>query len=180
MHAIIRKYVASPEVLDEARPQFDHLAETMRQTPGFVAYYFLKTRDGLATITITEDETGTTESMGRASDWVRQNLRTRAGLSAPEATAGEILMHAMPTETRVQGRSDVAQGLASRYATQRPTGAVEGDGTADCPPDYPVKGNADSGIYHEPSSRSYSQTIPEFCFATASAAEAAGFVASGS
>ena len=28
----------------------------MRQTPGFVAYYFLDTADGVATITITEDE----------------------------------------------------------------------------------------------------------------------------
>jgi hypothetical protein len=180
MHAVIRKYLASPEVLDEARPQLDHLAQTMRQTPGFVAYYFLKTRDGLATITITEDETGTTESMGRAAEWVRQNLRTRAVLGDPEATVGEILMHAMPAETRVQGVGEIAQGLVARYATQPPTGAVEGDGTTDCPPDYPVKGNADSGIYHEPSSRSYSQTIPEYCFATAGAAEAAGFVASGS
>ena len=31
----------------------------MRQTPGFVAYYFLETDDGIATITITEDEAGT-------------------------------------------------------------------------------------------------------------------------
>jgi hypothetical protein len=38
----------------------------MRQTLGFVAYYFLETDHGIATITITEDETGTQESMGRA------------------------------------------------------------------------------------------------------------------
>ena len=31
-----------------------------------------------------------------------------------------------------------------------PAGAVVGDGTEDCPADFPVKGNAQSGIYHVP------------------------------
>jgi len=69
MHAVIRKYTAGSEVLDQARPKLAHLEQTMRQTPGFVAYYFLETDDGIATITITEDETGTQESMGRAANW---------------------------------------------------------------------------------------------------------------
>lgn len=56
-----------------------------------------------------------------------------------------------------------------------PAGAVPGDGTAICPPDFPVKGNAQSKIYHTRESRTYEQTIPEFCFASAEAAEAAGF-----
>jgi hypothetical protein len=173
--AVIRKYIASPEVLAEARPKLDHLARTMRQTPGFVAYYFLQTRDGLMTITITDDEAGTSESMGRAADWVKQNLQTRALLEAPEATAGEVLMHVMPEETYV-----LRPSLATRYATSPPSNAVRVVGTTECPPDYPIKANADSGIYHEPGSSSYAQTIPEFCFASTSAAEAAGFTAASS
>jgi hypothetical protein len=56
-----------------------------------------------------------------------------------------------------------------------PLGAVAGDGTAICPPEFPIKGNAQSSIYHKPGQVSYPPTIAEFCFASAEAAEAAGF-----
>jgi hypothetical protein len=56
-----------------------------------------------------------------------------------------------------------------------PLGAVAGDGTATCPQGFPVKGNASSRIYHEPGQVSYASTVAEFCFASAEAAEAAGF-----
>lgn len=45
----------------------------------------------------------------------------------------------------------------------------------DCPAEYSVQGNANSGIYHTPSSRYYSRTKPEICFNNAADAEAAGF-----
>jgi hypothetical protein len=93
MHAVIRKYTAGSDVLDQARPKLQHLEQTMRQTPGFVAYYFLETDDGIATITITDDETGTQESMGRASSWVQQNL-PNSSLGAPEVIRGETLINA--------------------------------------------------------------------------------------
>ena len=94
MHAVIRKYTASPDVLDEARPKLAQLEQTMRQTPGFVAYYFLETEDGIATITITEDEAGTQESMGRAANWVQQNLQNPASLGPPQVTRGQALISA--------------------------------------------------------------------------------------
>ena len=94
MHAVIRKYTGSPDVITEARPKLQHLEQTMRGTPGFVAYYFLETDDGLATITITEDEAGTTESMSRAANWVQQNLESRASVGSPEVTTGQVLMSA--------------------------------------------------------------------------------------
>ena len=94
MHAVFRKYTASPDVVAEARPKMQHLEQTMRGTPGFVAYYFLETDDGVATITITEDEAGTTESMGRAANWVQQNLDSRASLGTPEVTTGQVLISA--------------------------------------------------------------------------------------
>ena len=94
MHAVIRKYTAGSDVLDQARPKLQHLEQTMRQTPGFVAYYFLETDDGIATITITEDEAGTTESMSRAANWVQQNLESRDQLGRPEVTTGQVLIGA--------------------------------------------------------------------------------------
>ncbi len=92
MHVVVRKYAAGPEVLEEMHAKVGHLEQTMRQTPGFVAYYFLTTDDGVATITITEDEAGTQESMGRAASWVRDNLTSPLG--APEVIQGETLIAA--------------------------------------------------------------------------------------
>ncbi len=94
MHAVIRKYPGTPGVVDEARGKLAHLEETLRGTPGFVAYYFLETDDGVATITITEDEAGTTESMSRAANWVQQNLEFRSELGRPEVTTGQVLISA--------------------------------------------------------------------------------------
>lgn len=68
-----------------------------------------------------------------------------------------------------------ALGIIAPDAPPVPAGAVRGDGTAACPPAFPVKGNAQSMIYHTADSRVYEQTIAEFCFATPRDAEAAGF-----
>ena len=93
MHVVIRKYTAGPDFIEEGRPKLAQLEQTMRQTPGFVAYYFIETADGVATITITEDESGTQESMGRAADWVRENM-VNSTASAPEVTQGQALISA--------------------------------------------------------------------------------------
>ena len=92
MHAVIRKYTASPR---SSRKRDRSCSTWSRRcaTPGFVAYYFLETDDGIATITITEDETGTQESMGRAANWVQQKL-PNSTLGAPEVTRGETLLNA--------------------------------------------------------------------------------------
>ena len=44
-----------------------------------------------------------------------------------------------------------------------------------CPSWAPIKGNADSGIYHVPGGAYYSRTNPEECFRTEAAAVAAGY-----
>jgi micrococcal nuclease len=46
---------------------------------------------------------------------------------------------------------------------------------ADCPSSAPIKGNANSMIYHQPGQEYYDITVPEECFATAAAAERAGY-----
>jgi len=43
------------------------------------------------------------------------------------------------------------------------------------PEGYPIKGNAQSKLYHEPDSRYYKATKAEVWFDTAESAEAAGF-----
>ncbi len=79
---------------------------------------------------------------------------------------------------RLTDRADEA--IASiQAAAAAHGGAVPGDGTHDCPPTYPVKGNMPTMRYHLPAQPSYGRTIPEVCFQNAAAAEAAGFTESG-
>ena len=47
------------------------------------------------------------------------------------------------------------------------------------PEGYPIKGNADSMKYHQPEGQWYEQTVAEVWFATAEAAEEAGFTQAG-
>jgi hypothetical protein len=56
-----------------------------------------------------------------------------------------------------------------------PEGSVAGNGTTECPPGYPIKGNQQSMLFHDQTSRSYARTPAEFCFSTPEAAQAAGF-----
>jgi hypothetical protein len=44
-----------------------------------------------------------------------------------------------------------------------------------CPDGYPIKVNANSGIYHVPDGRSYQRTVAQRCYATAAAAERDGY-----
>jgi large subunit ribosomal protein L17 len=78
-----------------------------------------------------------------------------------------------------QAASEVQAGMRKRDSDAAvPTGAIAGEGTANCPPDFPIKGNRQSRIYHRPGQGSYASTVAEFCFASEEAAEAAGFRAS--
>ena len=45
----------------------------------------------------------------------------------------------------------------------------------DCPPQAPIKGNANSMIYHRPGQQYYDITVAEECFATEVEAQAAGY-----
>jgi hypothetical protein len=55
-------------------------------------------------------------------------------------------------------------------------GSVKAEADADeAPEGYEIKGNASSMLYHVPGSAFYNRTVPEYWFASAEAAEAAGF-----
>ncbi|KJK10988.1 50S ribosomal protein L17 [Terrabacter sp. 28] len=64
-------------------------------------------------------------------------------------------------------------------AVELPEGAVAANEDGSAPEGYTVKGNADSGKYHEPDGQWYDQTIAEFWFKTAEDAEKAGFTKAG-
>ena len=65
-------------------------------------------------------------------------------------------------------------------ATEVPAGAVAANEDGSSPDEaYTVKGNADSGKYHEADGQWYDQTVAEFWFKSAEDAEAAGFTKAG-
>jgi len=116
-------------------------------------------------------------------------------LRAPTPVAGEMRRQgerdAFPVNPQSGGAEDAATSNAPendesalrKSRKQRrmeamswvPAGAVKGDGSPNCPVEYPIKGNANSRIYHRPEDPSYASTIPEYCFATEDDAKHAGF-----
>jgi heme-degrading monooxygenase HmoA len=91
MYAVVRRYKAGSEVIDEVVRKRADVEQLISGVPGFIAYYVVRTSDGGATITICEDQAGTQESIRRAADWVRQNVP--AASTPPEITEGEVPLH---------------------------------------------------------------------------------------
>jgi small subunit ribosomal protein S6 len=96
-------------------------------------------------------------------------IAEREQLEADAAAALEMADTAAATEAPAVEAAD------ADAEADVPEGAMLGDGTGECPDDYPIKGKASSKLYHSPGSPSYKRTVPDFCFATTEAAEAAGF-----
>ena len=86
--------------------------------------------------------------------------------AAPKAETPET------PEAAVAAFADLAEAAP---AAELPAGAVVGNADGSAPEGYEIKGNADSGLYHVPGSAFYNRTVAEFYFASAEAAEAAGF-----
>jgi hypothetical protein len=72
----------------------------------------------------------------------------------------------------------VALGCAALLFFRGDAGDPQPPVGSSCPASHPIKGNAGSGIYHEPGSPFYDETDPEECFATPEDAEKAGYRAS--
>src|SRR6188472_680240 len=83
-------------------------------------------------------------------------------------------------ETKAAEDAEKVEATEAAAAVDLPEGAVAANEDGSAPEGYTVKGNADSGLYHEPDGQWYDQTIAEFWFASADDAEKAGFTKAGS
>jgi heme-degrading monooxygenase HmoA len=94
MYAVIRRYTVGQGSVDELLRRVDESAVPLiSKIPGFVSYYALKVKDGrVASISIFDTEAGTEESTRIAATWVKESAASFA-LSAPDITAGEVLVH---------------------------------------------------------------------------------------
>ncbi|RJQ69523.1 50S ribosomal protein L17 [Pseudonocardiaceae bacterium YIM PH 21723] len=107
----------------------------------------------------------------------------RKGDNAPMAVIELIAEKLVSTEA-----ASVTKAATKRTAAKKAEKPAEaapvadfGDGShlpledGSQPEGFPIKGNADSKLYHVPDSQFYNSTVAEVWFATAEAAEAAGF-----
>ncbi len=99
---------------------------------------------------------------------------------AAKRKAAQDEAKAAAAETKAAEDADVQDGdVQDTPAVELPAGAVAATEDGAAPEGYTVKGNADSGKYHVEGSQWYDQTIAEFWFKDAEAAEAAGFEPAG-
>lgn len=136
---------------------------------------------GLAQASFTDDQV---EAQAREIERAEARAAAeRAAEEQAEAAArdarntGESLVRRMAAadEAADEAAADTADAAQVRQIAAVPAGAVAGNGTADCPSEYPIKGNRQSRIYHRPGQVSYPSTVAEYCFASEEAAESAGF-----
>lgn len=94
MYAVVRRYQFDPKLSEE----IDHhvrigVVHPIRETPGFVAYYWVDTGDGMGvSLSVFEDKAGADESTRRTADYVQRHLTGLLG--QPELTEGEVKAHA--------------------------------------------------------------------------------------
>lgn len=124
------------------------------------------------------------DAASRAGDRLQEAADRAAGVGFERATGQMEEMTADLAEARREADLEAAR-MASKAdnalaaiqaAAAAHGGAVPGDGTRNCPPDYPVKGSMASMLYHEAKARDYDQASADVCFQSVDAAEAAGFL----
>jgi large subunit ribosomal protein L17 len=110
-----------------------------------------------------------------AAERAAEEQAEQAARDAQSAGESSVRRMAAATAAADEAGVDTIEAQRAELITTVPGGAVAGDGTSNCPPDYPIKGNRQSRIYHRPGQGSYTATIAELCFVSDEAAEAAGF-----
>ena len=95
----------------------------------------------------------------RAAEEQAERARRAADLAGESACGVQS-----PLQRRQKAEADTVDAEHAGQTATVPAGAILGDGTANCPPDYPIKGNRQSRIYHTPGQVSYPSTIAEYCF----------------
>ena len=88
MHVVVRRYTGAELLATTMEQKAADVEQLLRGVPGFRSYHAVRTGDGVATITVCDNKTGTDESIRVAADWVRQNLPAGA-INPPEVTEGE-------------------------------------------------------------------------------------------
>ena len=100
---------------------------------------------------------------------------SKATLPTGNGKVVDPVAEVQPAKTAKTAKTATSADATSDDVSDLPAGAVAATEDGEAPEGHEIKGNRDSGLYHVPGSRFYNQTVAEFWFATAEAAEAAGF-----
>ncbi len=115
-----------------------------------------------------------TEGKGAVlNGWVAPELEV--GANDTPAVADPLTTSDSVDGSPIDTAAATADATSSLPADGEGTDWVAGDGTHTVPDGFPIKGNADSRIYHPEASPSYDNTIAEIYFATPEAAESLGY-----
>ena len=117
---------------------------------------------------------------------VREPLAKKATVKEAEAATKRAAKQAEAKDAAAETEAAEAEAKAEEAETTEattaevPAGAVVANEDGSSPDEaYTVKGNSDSGKYHEPDGQWFEQTKAEFWFKSAEDAEAAGFTKAG-
>ncbi len=116
---------------------------------------------------------GVADDAVETDDVELDDVQSFAGVHAQDAAEGEPITDD-EVETAEAGADDQAV-LDTAFAAGEWAGSVVADDDGNGPETHPIKGNADSMLYHTPDSRYYAITKAEVWFDTEEHAEAAGF-----
>lgn len=97
MYVSIRRYRIESGSADRiAKLVKDKFTSTIRNVPGFQAYYLLKQgNDGIATVSVFDTQEGAEHSNRLAAEFIRDNNLTSLLQSPPEITSGDLVVHEM-------------------------------------------------------------------------------------
>jgi predicted Fe-Mo cluster-binding NifX family protein len=93
MFAAIRYYRTDPDSIESVvRRVKEGFVPVITETPGFVAYFILTTRqDEIISVSVFEEQRSAEESNKKAEEWVRQNLSEL--LPSPEFADGQVVVY---------------------------------------------------------------------------------------
>jgi len=94
MQAVTRKYSGkgAKELIDLLEKNAADIERLLRAVQGLVSYTLVRAGDGGFSVTVCRDQAGIDESVKVAREWIAKNA-AHIGASAPEVTAGGVLLH---------------------------------------------------------------------------------------
>jgi large subunit ribosomal protein L4 len=111
---------------------------------------------------------------------VEQTIEVEAKAAAAPAALADVETEKAAKPAKAEKAATKAKAeKAEKEKPALPKGAKAPLKSGGAPKGYEVKGNADSGLYHEPDGQWYDQTDAEFYFKSAEDAEAAGLTRAG-
>jgi len=123
------------------------------------------------------------EPMAKKATVKEAEAATKRSAKQAEAKQAAAETKAAEDDAKVEETTEATESTETTEAAAKevPAGAIAANEDGSSPDaEYTVKGNADSGKFHEPDGQWYDQTHAEFWFKSAADAEAAGFEKAGS